>query len=48
MELLTKLTIIIPTFYPGKIIIKCLNSLPKYSEIIIVDNGIDKELEKNY
>ncbi len=46
MKLLTKLTIIIPTFYPGKIIIKCLSSLPKYSEIIIVDNGIDSELEK--
>ena len=46
MELLTKLTIIIPTFYPGRIITRCLNSLPKYSEIVIVDNGIDAELEK--
>ena len=46
MSLLSKLTIIIPTFYPGKIIIKCLKSLPKKSEIIIVDNGDDSELEK--
>lgn len=46
MKLLTKLSIIIPTFYPGNIIIKCLSSLPKYSEIIIVDNGMDSELEK--
>ena len=46
MELLSKLTIIIPTYYPGKIIVKCFNTLPKYSEIIIVDNGIDTELEK--
>ena len=46
MGLLSKLSIIIPTFYPGKIIIKCLRSLPKESEIIIVDNGNDLELEK--
>ena len=45
MSLLSKLTIIIPTFYPGKIIIKCLKSLPKKSEIIIVDNGNDIELK---
>lgn len=46
MNIFTKLTIIIPTFYPGKIIKKCLASLPKKSEIIIVDNGNDLELEK--
>ena len=46
MRLLSKLTIIIPTFYPGKIIIKCLKSLPKESSIIIVDNGNDIELEE--
>jgi len=46
MGLLSKLSIIIPTFYPGKIIIKCLKSLPKESEIILVDNGNDIELEK--
>ena len=42
----SKLTIIIPTFYPGKIIKKCFATLPKNSEIIIVDNGNDPELEK--
>ena len=46
MSLLSKLTIIIPTFYPGKIIVKCLKSLPKESEIIIVDNGDDIQLLK--
>ena len=46
MNIFSKLTIIIPTFYPGKIIKKCLASLPKNSEIIIVDNGNDSELEK--
>ena len=46
MSLLSKLTIIIPTFYPGKIIVKCLKSLPKESEIIIVDNGQDIQLLK--
>ena len=42
---LSKLTIVIPTFYPGKIIKKCLGSLPTVSEIIIIDNGVDPELE---
>jgi len=43
---LSELTIVIPTFYPGKIIKKCLASLPLISEIIIIDNGEDPELEK--
>ena len=43
---LSKLTIVIPTFYPGKIIKKCLGSLPLNSEIIIIDKGEDPELEK--
>lgn len=45
MDLFSKLTIIIPTFYPGPIINKCLNTLPVSSDIIIVDNGEDIELE---
>ena len=44
---LSELTIVIPTFYPGKIIKKCLGSLPlTVSEIIIIDNGEDPELEQ--
>ena len=39
------LSIIIPTFYPGNIISKCLDTLPKNADIIIVDNGKDLELE---
>ena len=46
MSLLSKLTIIIPTFYPGNIIIKCLKSLPRETKIIIVDNGNDDQLVK--
>ena len=45
MKLYTHLTIIIPTFYPGKIINKCLDTIPKTADIIIVDNGKDIELE---
>ena len=40
------LSIIIPTYYPGHIIHKCLDSLPNNSDIIIVDNGNDDELKK--
>lgn len=46
MSIFSELTIIIPTFYPGKIINQCLDSLPKESEIYIIDNGNDLELEK--
>ena len=46
MSIYSDLTIIIPTFYPGKIINKCLATLPKESEIFIVDNGNDTELEE--
>ena len=45
---LSKLTIVIPTFYPGKIIKKCLASLPLTSEIIIIDNGRGSRVRKNY
>ena len=38
-------SIIIPTFYPGEIINNCIDSLPQESDIIIVDNGDDTELE---
>ena len=46
MSIYSELTIIIPTFYPGEIIKKCLATVPKESEICIIDNGNDKELEE--
>ena len=46
MSIYSELTIIIPTFYPGKIINKCLDTLPKEAEIFLVDNGDDQELEE--
>lgn len=39
--------VVIPTFYPGKKILHCLNSIPEECEILIVDNGDDIELLKN-
>ncbi len=45
MEKFPKLTIIIPTFYPGPIINNCIDSLPEEVEIIIIDNGDDEELK---
>ena len=44
-KLFSDLSIIIPTFYPGEIINSCIESLPQESDIIIVDNGDDPELE---
>ena len=45
-EINSELSIIIPTFYPGPIINKCIDSLPYKSDIIIIDNGDDNELKK--
>ena len=45
MDSFSKLTIIIPTFYPGSIINSCLDSLPEEADIIVVDNGDDQELK---
>ena len=45
METLLQVSIIIPTFYPGNIIKKCLETLPKTNDLIIVDNGNDEELK---
>lgn len=45
-EINSELSIIIPTFYPGPIINRCIDSLPCKSDIIIVDNGDDEELKK--
>ena len=44
MNLFDEISIIIPTFYPGNIINKCLETLPKNVDIIIVDNGNDEDL----
>ena len=44
MNIFDKISIIIPTFYPGNIINKCLQTLPKNADIIIVDNGDDEDL----
>ena len=53
MQSFSKLTIIIPTFYPGPILKKCIKSLPFTADIIIVDNSHDEKLrimlkQKNY
>ncbi|WP_440648271.1 glycosyltransferase family 2 protein, partial [Candidatus Pelagibacter sp. HIMB1521] len=44
MNIFNEISIIIPTFYPGNIINKCLETLPKNVDIIIVDNGDDAYL----
>ena len=45
MNIFGEISIIIPTFYPGNIINKCLETLPKNADIIIIDNGDDADLE---
>ena len=41
----TDCLVVIPTFYPGKKIINCINSIPKDYPVAIMDNGEDLELE---
>ena len=45
MNIFGEISIIIPTFYPGNIINKCIETLPKNADIIIIDNGDDADLE---
>ena len=45
MNIFDEISIIIPTFYPGNIINKCLETLPKSADIIVIDNGDDEELD---
>ena len=45
MDSFSHLTIIIPTFYPGSIINRCIDTLPEDADIIVVDNGYDQELD---
>jgi N-acetylglucosaminyl-diphospho-decaprenol L-rhamnosyltransferase len=39
-----KCTIVVPTFYPGEIILNLLKTIPSEYKILIVDNGEDDEL----
>jgi len=45
MSKFDKISIIIPTYYPGSIIKKCLETLPKNADILIIDNGDDQGLD---
>jgi N-acetylglucosaminyl-diphospho-decaprenol L-rhamnosyltransferase len=38
-------SIVIPTYYPGKIIINLFESIPKVKEILVLDNSNDRELK---
>ena len=40
------ITILIPTYYPGKIIKNLFYSLPEVKEVIVLDNGSDSDLKK--
>jgi len=39
-------SIVVPTYYPGNIIYKMLNSFPMVKEILILDNSSDKTLKQ--
>ena len=45
MNIFDQISIIIPTYYPGNIIKKCLDTLPKNADILIIDNGEDQDLD---
>ena len=45
MNIFDQISIIIPTYYPGNIIKKCLQTLPKNADILIIDNGDDQDLD---
>ena len=43
---LNEITFVIVSYKANKIIHKCINSLPKFSRIIVIENSFDNELKK--
>ena len=41
-----EITFIIVSYKANKIIYNCINSLPKFSKIIVIENSYDKELKR--
>jgi len=41
-----KCTVILPTFFPGEQIVKCIETVPKIFKIVIIDNSYDDRLIK--
>ena len=41
-----KCTIVLPTFFPGEQIVKCIETIPKIFKIVIIDNSYDDRLIK--
>ena len=43
---LKEITFVIVSYKASKVIFNCINSLPKFSKIIVVENSYDQELKK--
>ena len=41
-----KCTVVLPTFFPGEQIVKCIETIPKIFKIVIIDNSYDERLIK--
>ena len=41
-----KCTVVLPTFFPGEQIVKCIETIPKIFKIVIIDNSYDDRLIK--
>ena len=41
-----KCTVVLPTFFPGEQIVKCIETIPKIFKIVIIDNSYDDRLVK--
>ena len=41
-----KCTVVLPTFFPGEQIVKCIETVPKIFKIVIIDNSYDDRLIK--
>jgi GT2 family glycosyltransferase len=45
-QLSEKCTVVLPTFFPGEQIVKCIETIPKIFKIVIIDNSYDDRLIK--
>ena len=43
---LKEITFVIVSYKSKKVIFNCINSLPKFSKIIVIENSFDEELKR--
>ena len=46
IQMSKKCTVVLPTFFPGEQIVSCIESIPVFFKILIIDNSYNDSLTK--